>query len=205
MGWVGVNQLPGLGVSSTNSPRRLRRWADSVRLGSAGDLRKVMVRMRSALTPRSTRLSRMLRARRSPSARVYSSVPRSSQWPSTSTLFCGLPESLGHGVDLVGITRLNLGPIKPEVDGLRSKRLAVHLHVFEIFQPGQVHFASICGGNALLTDFAAFNWLPLLLPLPLYPRIDGWQEVLGFSVFYSPQSHHDQRGHDGEMWLQAMN
>ena len=97
-------------------------------------------------------------------------------------------------VDLAGIARLNLGPIKPEIDGLRSKRLAVHLHVFEIFQPGQVHFASICGGNAaLLTDFAAFAGFRAAPVTGCTRAIDGWQEGVGFLGFFTAhRNHHDQ-------------
>ena len=39
--------------------------------------------MRLAGTPRATRKSRAAAARRAPSARLYSRVPRSSAWPST--------------------------------------------------------------------------------------------------------------------------
>ena len=41
--------------------------------------------MRPAETPRLTRYSFTALARRAPSARLYSRVPRSSQWPSTVT------------------------------------------------------------------------------------------------------------------------
>src|SRR5215510_10766018 len=49
--------------------------------------------MRSACTPRDTRYVCVAFARRSPRARLYSAVPRSSQWPSIKTSSLGLAVS----------------------------------------------------------------------------------------------------------------
>src|SRR5205823_14745485 len=55
---------------------------------------KLTVEVRSAATPRETRYSRAAPARRSPRARLYSAVPRSSQYPSIRTSMWGF--ALSH-------------------------------------------------------------------------------------------------------------
>src|SRR3984957_7440833 len=74
--------LSHFGVTRIKSSRRFFFQADSSCPDSTGrEAPKVTVLRRCGLTPRLARYSRAARARRSPSERLYFSVPRSSQLP----------------------------------------------------------------------------------------------------------------------------